>query len=99
MAQKKSPDFGLCVGGGGQYRRVHTEWQRPLPGVHSIMMMEKLAKLVSVGVHGCTPHPPFTIVTITGRQLPPLSSILYGIISKRPSVLPAQLLLREKSAA
>ena len=33
----------------------------------------------------------------TGRQLPPLSSVLYGIISGRRSVLAAQLLLREKS--
>jgi hypothetical protein len=35
----------------------------------------------------------------TGRQLPPLSSVLYRIISKRRSVLAAQLLLREKSGA
>jgi hypothetical protein len=35
----------------------------------------------------------------TGRQLPPLSSVLYGIISRRRSVLAAQLLLREKSGA
>jgi hypothetical protein len=35
----------------------------------------------------------------TGRQLTPFSSVLYGIISKRRSVLAAQLLLREKSAA
>jgi hypothetical protein len=33
----------------------------------------------------------------TGRQLPPLSSVLYGIISERRTVLAAQLLLREKS--
>jgi hypothetical protein len=37
--------------------------------------------------------------TTTGRQLPPLSSVLYGIISRRRSVLAAQLLLREKSGA
>ncbi len=36
---------------------------------------------------------------LTGRQLPPLSSVLYGIISGRHSVLAAQLLLREKSGA
>jgi hypothetical protein len=35
----------------------------------------------------------------TGRKLPPLSSVLYGIISKRRSVLAAQLILREKSGA
>ncbi len=35
----------------------------------------------------------------TGRQLPPFSSVLYGIISERRSVLAAQLLLREKSGA
>ncbi len=39
---------------------------------------------------------PSTLKT-TGRQLPPLSSVLYGIISGRRSVLAAQLLLREKS--
>ncbi len=33
----------------------------------------------------------------TGRQPPPLSSVLYGIISKRRYILAAQLLLREKS--
>jgi hypothetical protein len=58
----------------------------------------------------CTPehgscHSVFTLwiysrlVHPTGRQLPPLSSVLYGIISKRRSVLAAQLLLREKSGA
>ncbi len=36
------------------------------------------------------------MVVITGRQPPPLSSVLYGIISKRRSVVAAQLLLREK---
>ncbi len=35
--------------------RVHTEWQRPLSGVHSIMM-EKLAQ-PGVEVGGCTPTP------------------------------------------
>ncbi len=38
-------------------------------------------------------------VGVTGRQLPPLSSVLYGIISGRRSVLAAYLLLREKSVA
>ncbi len=33
----------------------------------------------------------------TGRQLPPLPSVLYGIISERRTVLAAQLLLGEKS--
>jgi hypothetical protein len=33
----------------------------------------------------------------TGRQLPPLSSVLYRIIYKRRYILAAQLLLREKS--
>ncbi len=37
------------------------------------------------------------LLLTTGRQLPPLSSVLYGIISERRSVLAAQLLLREKS--
>jgi hypothetical protein len=35
----------------------------------------------------------------TGRQPPPLSSVLYGIIYKRCSVVAAQVLLREKSGA
>jgi hypothetical protein len=35
----------------------------------------------------------------TGRQLRPLSSVLYRIISKRRYILAAQLLLREKSGA
>ncbi len=35
----------------------------------------------------------------TGRQLPPLFSVLYGIISRRRSVLATKLLLREKSGA
>ncbi len=35
----------------------------------------------------------------TGRQLPPLSFVLYGIISGRRSVLAAELFLREKSGA
>ncbi len=39
------------------------------------------------------------LVVSTGRQLPPLSSVLYWIISKRRYVLAAQLLLREKSGA
>jgi hypothetical protein len=33
----------------------------------------------------------------TGRQPPPLSSVLHGIIYKRCSVVAAQVLLREKS--
>ncbi len=40
-----------------------------------------------------------TTLESTGRQLPPLSSVLYGIILRRRSVLAAQLLLREKSGA
>ncbi len=39
------------------------------------------------------------MVITTGRQLRPLSSVLYGIILRRRSVLAAQLLLREKSGA
>jgi hypothetical protein len=39
------------------------------------------------------------IVLVTGRQPPPLSSVLYGIIYKRYSVVAAQVLLREKSGA
>ncbi len=35
----------------------------------------------------------------TGRQPPPLSSVLYGIIYKRYSVVAAEVLLREKSGA
>jgi hypothetical protein len=38
-------------------------------------------------------------VRTTGRQPPPLSSVLYGIIYKRCSVVAAQVLLREKSDA
>ena len=34
-----------------------------------------------------------------GRQPPPVSSVLYGIITERRSILAAQLLLREKSGA
>ncbi len=41
-----------------------------------------------------------TLITIiTGRQPPPLSSVLYRIIYKRRSVVAAQELLREKSGA
>ena len=39
------------------------------------------------------------LVSTTGWQPPPLSSVLYGIISERRFVLAAQLLLREKSGA
>ena len=39
------------------------------------------------------------IVHSTGRQPPPLSSVLYRIIYKRRSVVAAQELLREKSGA
>jgi hypothetical protein len=53
----------------------------------------------------CELLPPWTkelylcTVAPTGRQPPPLSSVLYRIISERRSVLAAQLLLREKSGA
>ncbi len=40
---------------------------------------------------------PHRTVQFTGRQLPPLSSVLYRIISKRRYILAAQLLFREKS--
>ena len=42
---------------------------------------------------------PFFRVKCTGRQPPPLSSVLYRIIYKRRSVVAAQVLLREKSGA
>jgi hypothetical protein len=41
--------------------RVHTEWQPPLFGIHSLMM-EKLAQ---AGEGGSARPPPYTIVTIT----------------------------------
>ncbi len=41
----------------------------------------------------------FAVALYTGRQLPPLSSVMYGIISRRRFVVAAQLLLREKSGA
>jgi hypothetical protein len=46
---------------GRLYHRVQTELQRPLSGVHSIMM-EKLAQ---AGEGGGARPPPFTIFTIT----------------------------------
>jgi hypothetical protein len=39
------------------------------------------------------------MVSHTGRQPPPLSSVLYRIIYKRCSIVAAQVLLREKSGA
>jgi hypothetical protein len=45
----------------GIIHRVHTEWQLPLSGVHSIMM-EKLAQAAEGGV---APPSPFNISTIT----------------------------------
>ncbi len=42
--------FVFCL-----HHRVHTEWQRPLSGVHSIMM-EKLAQ-ASEGGGGLHAHP------------------------------------------
>ncbi len=42
----------------------YTEWQCPLPGVHSIMMV-KLAQ-IDVGGAGALP-PPFTISNITSK--------------------------------
>ncbi len=41
--------------------RVHTEWQLPLSGVHSIMM----EKLTQAGIVGGARPPLFTTVTIT----------------------------------
>jgi hypothetical protein len=42
--------------------RVHTEWQRPLSGVHFI----KMEKLAQAGVRGGSAHPPpFTAFTIS----------------------------------
>ncbi len=54
-----------------------------------------------------SPPPPQYLLTFsykdtpvtTGRQPPPLSSVLYEIIYKRCSVVAAQVLLREKSGA
>ncbi len=46
------------VGGGGSDHRVHTEWQLPLSGVHSIMMV-KSAHPDEGG--GCTPFPFYCI--------------------------------------
>jgi hypothetical protein len=48
---------------GNGHHRVHTEWQWPLSGLHSIMM-EKSAQPVEGG--GCTPTP-FTLSTITNK--------------------------------
>jgi hypothetical protein len=42
--------------------RVHTEWQLPVSGVHSIIRVEKLAQ---PGEGGGARPPPFTLVTIT----------------------------------
>ncbi len=47
----------------GSAHRVHTEWQWPLSGVHSIMM-EKLAQ-PDEGGGRVNSHPLFTISTIT----------------------------------
>ncbi len=55
----------------------------------------------------CTPAVQVTVSSVsvstsvisTGRQPPPLSSVLYRIIYKRRSVVAAQVLLREKSGA
>jgi hypothetical protein len=44
-----------------RYHKVYTEWQRPLSGVHSIMM----EKLVQAGEGGDARPPPFIIFTIT----------------------------------
>jgi hypothetical protein len=51
-----------------RHHRVHAEWQRPLSGVHSIMM-EKLAQAgEGGGVHAHPPpRPTFTISTITSK--------------------------------
>ncbi len=75
--------------------RVHTEWQWPLSGVHSIMM-EKSAQPGEDGV--CTPVvPPFTLSTITykvycsvrssgdGISTPPISTLpLYVLCAREP---------------
>ncbi len=56
----------------------------------------------TAGTDGAPPHTYDLygpVSKVTGRQLPPLSSVLYGIISKRRSVLAAQLILRKKSGA
>ncbi len=50
----------------GDNIRVHTEWQLPLSGEHSIMM-EKLAQPGERG-GGSKSQPPFTVSTITYVQ-------------------------------
>ncbi len=70
--------------------RVHTEWQWPLSGLHSIMM-EKLAQ--SVKGEGCTPLPtPFPYIchhvqscsvrsSKVGRYIHPISSLSIYVLS------------------
>ncbi len=53
--------MGVEMGRGAH--RVHTEWHRPLSGVHSIMM----EKSAPPGESGGTRLPPFTISTITDK--------------------------------
>ncbi len=58
--------FGWDIAGRkGENHRVHTEWQLPLSGLHSIMA-EKLAQ---PGEGGVAPQPPFTVSTITYKVI------------------------------
>ncbi len=59
-----------------QDHRVHTEWQRPLSGLHS--MMEKLAQASEGG--GARP-PPFSIFTITCK-------VAVSALDERADILP-----------
>ncbi len=69
-----------------------------LAKLHSDQFSSALAGGSSLSLEGVVPSMCccWESVPHTGRQLPPLSSVLYRIISKR---LAAQLLLREKSGA
>jgi hypothetical protein len=53
----------MCTVDHVQYHRVHTEWQLPVSGVHSIMM-EKLAQ---PGDGAGARPPPYTLSTITHK--------------------------------
>ncbi len=85
--------FGLI----GSDHRVHTEWQWPLPGVHSIMM-EKSAQPAED--KGCTLHAPSPFHSIyhhkqscgvpsswEGRYTPPISPLPLYVTSGSDSML------------
>ncbi len=72
--------FGLI----GSDHRVHTEWQWPLSGVHSILMVKSTQPAED---KGCTLHPPpFTLSTITSKV------VVYYAPSERADTLPLFLL-------